>query len=81
MQTLSHSEFASFAKDYSRIKVEVMGEIYLDVTKAVILKTIKALQANVTFKIMVEKDLENDKGIIFIEKMQPTLFDEEVTSK
>lgn len=81
MQTLTHTEFLAFSKPYKNVKVGIAGKIYIDVKKIVLLKTIKALQANVTFYTLVDKEMKEDIGSIFIEKIDPTLFDEEKEPK
>lgn len=80
-KTLSWEEFLKYIKPYKHIRVGVdceksfNGKIFLRVTKKQIAELVKADKMDVTFTVMVNPNIKDDIGTMFISKMRITLLD------
>lgn len=74
-KTLPWNEFLKFVKSYNHLRVGTGGKMFFRVTKKEIKESVRTNRAEVTFDVMVNPNIPNDIGVMFIHKVRCTLLD------
>ena len=77
--TLNYKDFIKYVRPYNHIRVGVDGSkepfryVYFKINKKELINTVRMNNYDVTFSVMVNPNIENDIGVLYISKMKMML--------